>query len=281
MRRAAIHPFVLVGGLIIGGLLLVAIAAPWLAPHDPTKQYAEGLSDSGDPVPPNSTFRLGSDHIGRDLYSRLLFGTRISLAVGSLGMLLAVAMGTVIGLTAGYAGGWLGNLLMRVTDVMLAFPALLLALALVSVLQPSLWNVFIVIGLVNWTIVARTVRASTLAIKEKEYVEAARALGAGPVRILWRHILPNVLPTIIVLASTMTAWMIMLDAGLSFLGLGVPPPAPSWGRMIAESQSYYRTFPGLVLWPGVCIVVTVAGFNLLGYGLREVLDPRNRTERMA
>jgi peptide/nickel transport system permease protein len=278
MRRYLTHPFILSGALIIGGLLFVAFAAPWLAPHDPTKQYDDGLSMMGDPVPPNETFRLGSDPIGRDLYSRLLYGTRISLAVGSLGMLLAVTMGTAVGLTAGYSGGWIGNLLMRATDVMLAFPALLLALALVSVLQPSLWNVFIVIGLVNWTWVARTVRASTLSIKEKEYVEAARALGAGPFRIVFRHILPNVLPTIIILASTMTAWMIMLDAGLSFLGLGVPPPAPSWGRMIAEAQSYYRSFPGLVLWPGVCIAITVAGFNLLGYGLREVLDPRSHVE---
>jgi ABC-type dipeptide/oligopeptide/nickel transport system permease subunit len=280
MGRILRHPFVVTGALMIAALLAVAFAAPLLAPHQPTKQYSEGTSSMGEPMPPSADFPLGTDTLGRDLLSRLIYGTRISLAVGALGMLLAMVIGTAVGVTAGYASGWIGNLLMRITDVMLAFPALLLALALVAVLKPSLWNVFIVIGMVNWTWAARTVRASTLSVRERDYVEAARALGASHVRVIFRHILPNVLPTVLVLASTMTAWTVMLDAGLSFLGLGVPPPAPSWGKMIAESQSFYRTAPRLVLLPGLAIAVTVAAFNLLGYGLRDILDPRSRSEHV-
>jgi len=272
------NSFIVSGAGIIVVLVAVAFAAPLLAPHDPITQYEDGTSATGDPLPPSDRFPLGTDPVGRDELSRLIYGTRVSLAVGTLGMLLAITIGTLVGLVAGYAGGVPGDALMRVTDIMLAFPALLLAMALVAVLQPSLWNVFIVIGLVNWTWVARTVRASTLSVREKEFVEAARALGAGPARIIWRHILPNVLPTIIILASTMTAWMVMLDAGLSFLGLGVPPPTPSWGRMIAEARSYYQSMPLLVLCPGAAIVLVVAGFNLLGYGLRDALDPKSRVE---
>jgi len=272
------NSFIVSGAGIIVVLVAVAFAAPLLAPHDPITQYEDGTSATGDPLPPSDRFPLGTDPVGRDELSRLIYGTRVSLAVGTLGMLLAVTIGTLVGLVAGYAGGVPGDALMRVTDIMLAFPALLLAMALVAVLQPSLWNVFIVIGLVNWTWVARTVRASTLSVREKEFVEAARALGAGSARIIWRHILPNVLPTIIILASTMTAWMVMLDAGLSFLGLGVPPPTPSWGRMIAEARSYYQSMPLLVLCPGAAIVLVVAGFNLLGYGLRDALDPKSRVE---
>jgi ABC-type dipeptide/oligopeptide/nickel transport system permease subunit len=272
------NSFIVSGAGIIVVLVAVAFAAPLLAPHDPITQYEDGTSATGDPLPPSDRFPLGTDPVGRDELSRLIYGTRVSLAVGTLGMLLAVTIGTLVGLVAGYAGGVPGDALMRVTDIMLAFPSLLLAMALVAVLQPSLWNVFIVIGLVNWTWVARTVRASTLSVREKEFVEAARALGAGSARIIWRHILPNVLPTIIILASTMTAWMVMLDAGLSFLGLGVPPPTPSWGRMIAEARSYYQSMPLLVLCPGAAIVLVVAGFNLLGYGLRDALDPKSRVE---
>jgi peptide/nickel transport system permease protein len=216
------------------------------------------------PAPP---FYFGTDDLGRDVLSRLLHGARISLLVGLVAMLVTMTIGTAVGLGAGYFGGITDVVLMRATDVMLAFPGLLLAVALVAVLRPSVWTIFIVIGLVSWTGVARVIRSEVLSLREREFVLAARAMGARDGRIVLRHIFPNAWPTILVIAALSTSGTILLDAGLSFLGIGVPPPTPTWGRMIQEATSYYRVAPWLMLFPGVAVLTAVLAFNLIAYGL--------------
>jgi peptide/nickel transport system permease protein len=248
------------------GLVLVAFAifGPTLAPFDPTAPVAPHLAE---PTPPGAPFYLGTDDLGRDVLSRLLYGARISLLVGLVAMVVTMAIGTAIGLAAGYYGGIVDTVLMRFTDVMLAFPGLLLAVALVAVLRPSVWTIFVVIGLVSWTGVARVVRSETLSLRERDFVIAARAMGAGGGRIVLRHILPNVAPTLIVIAALSTSGTILLDAGLSFLGIGVPPPTPTWGRMIQEASTYYRVAPWLMAFPGLAVLYAVLAFNLIAYGL--------------
>ena len=252
-------------GLVMGALLVVtALVGPALAPFDPTAPVAPQLSE---PQPPGAPFYLGTDDLGRDVLSRLLHGARISLLVGLVAMAVTMAIGTTVGLAAGYFGGVVDVVLMRFTDVMLAFPGLLLAVALVAVLRPSLWTIFVVIGLVSWTGVARVVRGETLSLRERDFVAAARALGASHARILLGHILPNVLPTLVVIAALSTSGTILLDAGLSFLGIGVPPPTPTWGRMMQEAVGYYRVAPWLMLFPGLAVLYAVLAFNLIAYGL--------------
>jgi peptide/nickel transport system permease protein len=254
-------------GLVMGALLvLVAILGPALAPYDPTAPVAQQLAE---PLPPGASFYLGTDDLGRDVLSRLLYGARISLLVGLVAMGVTMVIGTAIGLGAGYFGGAVDVVLMRFTDVMLAFPGLLLAVALVAVMRPSVWTIFVVIGLVSWTGVARVVRSETLSLREREFVVAARAMGAGHGRILGRHVLPNVAPTLIVIAALSTSGTILLDAGLSFLGIGVPPPTPTWGRMIQEASAYYRVAPWLMAFPGLAVLYAVLAFNLIAYGLTE------------
>jgi len=252
-------------GIAMGAVLVVtAIVGPLCAPYDPTQTVASQLAE---PTPPAAPFYLGTDELGRDVLSRLLHGARISLLVGLVAMLVTVTIGTGVGLAAGYFGGVVDLVLMRVTDVLLAFPGLLLAVALVAVLRPSLWTIFVVIGLVSWTGVARVVRSEALAVREHDYVWAARAMGAGHIRILGRHVLPNIMPTIVVIAALSTSGTVLLDAGLSFLGLGVPPPTPTWGRMIQEASSYYRVAPWLMLFPGSAVLFAVLTFNFIAYGL--------------
>jgi peptide/nickel transport system permease protein len=254
-------------GLAMGSVLVVfAILGPSLAPYDPTAPVAHQLAE---PLPPGAPFYLGTDDLGRDVLSRLLYGARISLLVGLVAMAVTMVIGTAIGLAAGYFGGAIDVVLMRFTDVMLAFPGLLLAVALVAVLRPSLWTIFVVIGLVSWTGVARVVRSETLSLRERDFVVAARAMGAGHGRILLRHILPNTAPTLIVIAALSTSGTILLDAGLSFLGIGVPPPTPTWGRMIEEASTYYRVAPWLMAFPGFAVLYAVLAFNLIAYGLAE------------
>jgi peptide/nickel transport system permease protein len=262
MRRG-----LLIAGLAMGALLvLVALVGPTLAPYDPTAPVAERLAE---PMPPGAPFYLGTDDLGRDVLSRLLHGARISLLVGLVAMVVTMVIGTSVGLTAGYFGGAVDVVLMRFTDVMLAFPGLLLAVALVAVMRPSVWTIFVVIGLVSWTGVARVVRSETLSLRERDFVMAARAMGAGHARILLRHVLPNVASTLIVIAALSTSGTILLDAGLSFLGIGVPPPTPTWGRMIQEASSYYRVAPWLMAFPGLAVLYAVLTFNLIAYGLTE------------
>jgi peptide/nickel transport system permease protein len=252
-----------IGGLMVAVLTIVAVFAPLIAPHNPVLPVARTF---GDPGAPSAAFWLGTDELGRDVLSRLIFGARISLMVGVAAMLMTMTIGVAIGLGSGFFGGGVDFVLMRFTDVMLTLPALLLAMAFVSVLRPSLVSILIVIGLLSWTQIARVVRAETLSVSQRDFVTAARSLGASSMRLMALHVLPNVLPIIIVMAALSTSATLLLDAGLSFLGLGVPPPTPSWGRMIEEAAIYFRTAPWLALFPGLAIFYAVLGFNLLGYG---------------
>ncbi|HVB80718.1 MAG TPA: ABC transporter permease [Candidatus Binataceae bacterium] len=253
----------LVGAAMVLSLVLTAMFAPRLAPYDPTRAVA---TTYGDPGAPSAAFPLGTDELGRDVLSRIIWGARVSLIVGVAAMVITMTIGVTIGLVAGFFGGAADFALMRFTDVMLTLPALLLAMAFVAVLHPSLLNVLLVIGLVSWTQIARVVRAETLSMAERDFVTAARALGGSPARLIVRHVFPNVTPIIVVMAVLGTSGTLLLDAGLSFLSLGVPPPTPSWGRMIEEALIYFRTAPWLAAFPGLAIFYAVLAFNLLGYG---------------
>jgi peptide/nickel transport system permease protein len=270
------------GALLVALLALAAGLASVLAPHDPAEQFRDGLTPGGLPVPStllaegNPRFLIGTDSNGRDLLSRILYGAQVSLTVGVLANSLAVTIGVIVGSVAGYFGGWIEIGLMRFTDIMMAFPTLLLAMALVAILKPSLWIIIVVIGLVYWTWIARVVYGQVLALRERDFVTASRALGASRRATLVRHILPQLIPTIIVWGTLGIATNVMLEASLSYLGIGVQPPTPSWGGMIQQGQSYYRTAPWMVIFPGAAIMVTVFAFNLLGDGLRDALDPTQR-----
>ena len=266
----------LFGGTVIVIVVTAALLAPWVTPYDPHEQFFDGLTLEGAPLPPNKRFPLGTDLLGRDLYTRLVYGARTSLIIGIAANAAAVLVGTLLGIIAGYLGGWVGNAIMRFTDLMMAFPALLLAIALASILTPSLWIVAMVIALVNWVQTARVIYTQTLSIAEQEFIQAARARGATPIRILWVHILPHLIPHIMVWATLGISVTVLFEATLSFLGIGVQPPTPSWGGIIFESQSYFLTSPWLVIFPGISILLFALGFNLVGDGLRDAMDPTQR-----
>ena len=266
----------LVGLAIIALTTLAALGAPVLAPFDPAEQFFDGLTLEGSPLPPDAKYWMGTDLLGRDLFSRLLYGARTSLLIGVVANGAAVLIGTLLGVTAGYLRGAAGTAIMRFTDLMMAFPALLLAIALAAIFAPSLWIVAMVIALVNWVQIARVIYTETTALAEREYIEAARALGARWPRILFLHILPHLVPTILVYATRGIATTVLLEATLSFLGIGVRPPTPSWGGIIFESQSYFLTAPWLVFFPGLAIMALALAFNLVGDALRDVLDPTQR-----
>lgn len=268
--------------LAVAGLAVIilmsaaAVLAPVLAPYDPSEQFFDGLTLEGSPLPPGSNFWFGTDTNGRDQFSRLLYGARTSLLIGIVANGLAVAVGTALGLIAGYVRGYAGAAIMRFTDLMMAFPPLLLAIALAAILKPGLGIVILVIALVNWVQIARVIYTETVALSGREYIEAARALGAGNTRILVRHLLPHLVPTVIVYATLGIATTVLLEAMLSFLGRGVQPPTPAWGMMIFESQSYFLNAPWLVFIPGAAILILALAFNLVGDGLRDALDPTQR-----
>lgn len=277
-RRLKRDRTAMVGAGFVIFLVLISILAPVISPHNPDEQFRDGLTPLGQPIPSTLLqgswkFPLGTDPNGRDLLTRILYGARISLLVGVLANALAVTIGTVIGSVAGFSRGLVESVLMRFTDVMMAFPTLLLAMTLVAILKPSLWIIIVVIGAVYWTWIARVVYGQVTALRERDYITASRALGAGRAYTLLRHILPQLVPTIIVWGTLGIATNVMLEASLSFLGIGVQPPTPSWGGIIQDAQSYYRTAPWLVIFPGLAIMVTVFAFNLLGDGLRDALDP--------
>jgi peptide/nickel transport system permease protein len=261
--RSRLNAMEMAGALMVITVVMTAVFAPVIAPHDPTRAVAQTF---GDPGFPSRAFPLGTDQLGRDVLSRIIFGARISLTVGVAAMVVTMTIGVAIGLIAGFFGGAMDFALMRFTDVMLTLPALLLAMAFVAVLRPSLWSILLVIGLVSWTSIARVVRAEALSLTQRDFVMAARALGASSLRLIGRHVLPNVMPIVVVMAVLGTSGTLLLDAGLSFLGLGVPPPTPSWGRMVEEATTYFRTAPWLAIFPGLAILYAVMGFNLLGYG---------------
>jgi peptide/nickel transport system permease protein len=275
-RRFRRDRLAVAGLLVIVVFVVAAIAAPLLAPYDPSEQFFEGLTLEGSPLPPNAQFWFGTDTNGRDQFSRLLYGAQTSLMIGIVANGLAVLIGTTLGLVAGYMRGFVGAAIMRITDLMMAFPALLLAIAMAAILKPGLNIVILVIALVNWVQIARVIYTETVSLSEREYIEAARALGAGTGRILRRHLLPHLVPTIIVYATLGIATTVLLESMLSFLGRGVQPPTPAWGMMIFESQSYFLNAPWLVFIPGAAILVLALAFNLVGDGLRDALDPMQR-----
>lgn len=270
------RPLALFGLVVIAIVVAAALAAPVLAPYPPNEQLFHGLTLEGAPLPPNAEFLLGTDLLGRDLLSRLLYGAQTSLIIGVVANGIAVAIGAMVGVTAGFFGGIVGSVLMRFTDLMMAFPALLLAIVLAAIFQPSLWIVVLVIAMVNWVQIARVIYTETRSLSERDFVEAEWAMGAGHGRILFRHILPHLLPTIIVWATLGIATTVLLEATLSYLGIGVRPPTPSWGNIIFESQTYFTTAPWLVFIPGFAIVMLALAFNLVGDALRDVLDPTQK-----
>jgi peptide/nickel transport system permease protein len=265
-----------IGLAIIIAIVLASLFAPWLAPFDPANQMFDGLTLEGAPLPPDGQFWLGTDTLGRDLLSRLLYGGRNSLMIGLVANGAAVLIGLGVGMVAGYVGGFFGGMLMRFTDLMMAFPALLLAIVLAAILKPSLWIVALVIALVNWVQVARVVYTETRGLMGRDFITAERALGAGHGRILLHHIVPHLVPTAIVYGTLGIATTVLLEATLSFLGIGVQPPAASWGNIIFENQTYFQSAPWLVFFPGLLILLTALAFNLLGDALRDALDPTQR-----
>lgn len=262
-------------GLLIAGLLivlsmsLVALLAPWLAPCDPAALDLDAIL-----APPSLSHPFGTDALGRDVLSRMLYGARVSLWVGFVAVGISVIIGVALGLASGYFGGLTDELIMRGVDVMLCFPSFFLILAVIAFLEPSLSNIMIVIGLTSWMGVARLVRAETMTLRERDFIAAARLAGAGPLRLLVVHILPNALAPVLVSATLGVAGAILVESSLSFLGLGVQPPTPSWGNMLMEGKDVLEIAPWLSFYPGLAILITVLGYNLLGESLRDLLDPR-------
>ncbi len=269
--RMSRSPNLLMGLFILALVVGSALFARFVAPYSPIDQ-----SFSDQLRAPSPAHLFGTDEFGRDIFSRVLYGARIALTVGVISDGIALALGVVLGIIAGYFGGAADSAVMRTVDILLAFPYLLLAMIVVAILGPSLTNAMIAIGIVYTPQFARLVRGAVLGVREQEYVEAAGAVGAGSLRILARHVLPNVLSPIIVMATLTVGFTIVETAGLSFLGLGAAPPTPEWGSMLATGRSYMLTAPWIATFPGLAILVTVIGFNLVGDGLRDLLDPRLR-----
>ena len=261
------------GLTVIAVMVLAAVFAPWIMPHDPFEQAFDGLTLEGAPLPPGGVYPLGTDLLGRDLFSRLILGTRTSLIIGVLANGIAVILGAGVGVTAGYFGGWIGASLMRFTDLMMAFPALLLAIVLAAIFQPSLLIVALVIAMVNWVQMSRVIYTETRSLAQREFIQVQRSIGSGHLRILFRHLLPHLLSSIVVFGTLGISTTVLLEATLSYLGVGVQPPIPSWGNIIYENQTYFSTAPWLVFFPGAAILLLALSFNLVGDTLRDILDP--------
>ncbi len=270
-------PTTVAGAGVLLAIALIATFAPLLAPHDPNLQnLALAVKPPAWLTGGDRAYPLGTDNLGRDILSRIIWGARIALAVGLCVVAIGGTLGVSLGLVAGYFGGWIDAVIARVADVQLAFPLVLLAIAVVGVVGPGLWTIVAVLGVTSWVEYVRVVRAETLALREREFVQSAQALGLSPLRIVFRHVLPNVASSISVLASFEVARAIILESALSFLGLGVPAEIPSWGRMLADGRQYLDTAWWLGLFPGLAISLTVLAVNLFGDGLRDALDPRSR-----
>lgn len=261
----------LAGGIVVVLLFAVSLLAPVIAPYDPNAINVDGVLE-----PPSREHLLGTDQLGRDVLSRMIWGSRISLKVGFVATGIAMLIGTVLGAVAGYYGRWIDSLIMRFVDVMLCFPAFFLILAVIALLEPSIWNIMIVIGLTGWMGITRLVRADFISLKERDFVQAARVIGATDVRIIFRHILPNAMASVLVAATLGVAGAILTESALSFLGIGVQPPTPSWGNILTAGKDNIDIAWWLSLYPGLAILITVLGYNLLGEGIRDSLDPRLR-----
>ena len=275
MLCASVRRFLGRNGMLALGLGIVlfmslaALGAPWLAPYPPDAEHLDHVLEA-----PSAEFWLGTDRLGRDILSRLLYGGRVSLWVGFVAVGISVSIGTTLGLISGYFRRWVDELVMRLVDIMLCFPSFFLILAVIAFLEPSLTNIMIVIGLTSWMGVCRLVRAETLSLRESEFVAAARLAGTSTPHILLRHILPNALAPVLITATLGIAGAILVESSLSFLGLGVQPPMPSWGNMLMEGKATIETAPWLSVYPGLAILITVLGYNLVGESLRDLLDPR-------
>jgi peptide/nickel transport system permease protein len=254
---------------------MAPLIAAWIG-HGPNQQFIDiGENANGGPVPPGGTFWLGTDSSGRDLFVRIVYGARVSLAVGVLATMIAIALGVAFGLAAGYLGGFVDIFIARVIDVMLSIPFLVIAISVATILHPSFWLVIFVVGILSFTYPARIVRGQVISLKEKEYIQAARALGARPLRIMFVDLLPNVLAPVIVYGSLLIPASIVLEATLSFLGVGIPPPTADWGQMISDASGYYQYgYWWYLLFPSVALLITTLAFNILGDSVRDALDPR-------
>ena len=268
-KRLRRNKLAMLGLAIVLFLILMAIFAPLLAPYDPIMRIKEDSS-----LPPSGTHLFGTDLLGRDIFSRVIYGSRISIEVGIVAVGISVILGLFFGALAGYFGRWPDAIIMRVADIFFAFPYILGAIAIMTILGPGIVNIFIAIGVLGWAYFARVFRGSILSIKNKEYIEAAKALGASDTRIITKHIFPNAIAPIIVLATMNVGTAIIVEAALSFLGIGVQPPTPAWGKMLSEALDFIDIAPWMMLFPGLAIVFTVLGFVLLGDGLRDAFDPK-------
>jgi len=271
-RQLRRHGLGILGLLVASLAVLVGLAAPWLAPHDPLRSdFSAGLKPPGTPG-----HLFGTDQLGRDLFSRVLYGTRVALFIGLCTVLLTALVGGLLGLVAGFFGGWPGTVLMRIVDVQLSFPFIFLALTINAIVGLGLRNIIISLSAAGWVVYARVVRGEVLSVKQRDYVQAAAALGVGRARILFVHVLPNVAPSIIVVASLQFSQFIVAEAAISFLGFGVQPPTPAWGSMLSESRDFLYVAWWLAAFPGAALAVTALGINLVGDWLRDVLDPKLR-----
>lgn len=268
MKTFTVNRLTLLGTLIVGIMAVIAIFAPFIAVYDPNEINLEDAL-----IGPSKEHLFGTDSLGRDLFSRMVYGSRISTSVGFVAVGIAVFIGVILGSTAGYYGGLIDSTISRLIDIMLCFPTFFLILSTIAVLGPSIWNIMIIIGLTSWMGVARLIRAEILSLKEQEFIEAARAIGASNLRIVIYHLIPNGIGPVLVSATLGVAGAILLESGLSFLGLGVQPPSPSWGNILTESKSTLGIAWWITLFPGLAILVTVLGYNLLGEGLREIFNP--------
>ncbi len=271
LRQFAGNRLAVIGGALVALVFIVALFAPLLSPHDPSAIDIKNIL-----IGPSFAHPLGTDELGRDVLSRMIWGSRVSLKVGFAAVGIATLLGIILGSLAGYYGGIYDMVIMRSVDVMLTIPTIFLILAVVVILEPSIWNIMVVIGLTGWMEPARLIRAEFMSIKEREFVVAARAVGAPDGRIIFRHILPNGLSPLLVSATMGIGGAILIESGLSFLGLGVQPPTPSWGSLLASGKDHIEIAWWLSAFPGLAILLTVLGYNLLGEGIRDALDPRQR-----
>ncbi len=268
-KRFSKNKLSLIGLCLVFMLLVVALFAPLLSPYDPTKIDVHNMLS-----PPSKSHIFGTDELGRDVLARMMWGSRVSLQVGFVAVGIAILIGIIVGALAGYYGGWIDSLLMRFVDIMLTIPTLFLILAVIAIVEPGIGVIMVVIGLTSWMGISRLVRAEFLSLKERDFVLSAKALGASDARIIFRHVLPNALAPVFVTATFRIAGAILLESGLSFLGLGVQPPTPSWGNILTSGKDYIEVAWWLSLYPGIAILISALSYNLVGEGLRDALDPR-------